>query len=60
MKLAVGGGSIFFSSPVDFPLSLNGSPQPQSRFLLDVVELNPKVFRADTGNSLAQEGAVLF
>src|SRR5262249_15318579 len=45
---------------IDFPLSLDGSPEPQARLLLDVVELNPEVLRADAGDGLAQEGAILF
>src|SRR5215813_6130311 len=45
---------------IDFPLSLDGSPEPQARLLLDVIELNPEVLRADTGDGLAQEGAILF
>jgi hypothetical protein len=38
---------------IDFPLSLDGSPEPQSSLMLDVVELNLQVFRADAGHSLA-------
>jgi hypothetical protein len=45
---------------IDFPLSLDGSPEPLSRILLDVVELDPQVLRTDTGDGLAQEDAVLF
>ena len=44
----------------DFPLSLDGSPEPQARLSLNVVELNPQVFRTDTGDGLAQESAILF
>jgi hypothetical protein len=38
---------------IDFPLSLDGSPEPQSSLMLDVVELNLQVFWADAGDSLA-------